>query len=125
MLAGLRIETADVDFGRKLIHVRRSLFDGEEQSPKSRNPYHWVPIDDELAAMLKDHIGDRRFGYHRRNLSCSRIWLSRSRLLCARRSKGHHLAPGAGHIHGGIFPGGLIGAYKAGHQSPNRGSWSV
>ena len=63
MLAGLRIETADVDFGRKLIHVRRSLFDGEEQSPKSRNAYHWVPIDDELAAMLKDHIGDRRFGY--------------------------------------------------------------
>ena len=61
--AGLRIETGDVDFVRKLIHVRRSVFDGEEQSPKSRNAYRWVPIDNELTAMLKAHVGDRKFGY--------------------------------------------------------------
>jgi integrase len=62
-LAGLRTETGDVDLVRKLIHVRRGVFDGEEQSPKSRNAYRWVPIDNELAAILKAHIGDRKFGY--------------------------------------------------------------
>jgi integrase len=39
------------------------VFDGQEQSPKSHNAYRWIPIDDELAAMMKDHIGDRIFGY--------------------------------------------------------------
>jgi integrase len=62
-LVGLRIETCDVNLGRKLIHVRRSVSEGKEQSPKSRNAYRWLPIDDELAAMLKTHIGDRRSGY--------------------------------------------------------------
>jgi integrase len=62
-LAGLRIETGDVDLGRKLIHVRRSVSEGKEQSPKSRNAYRWLPIDGELVSMLKAHIGDRRFGY--------------------------------------------------------------
>jgi integrase len=62
-LAGLRIETGDVDLGKKLIHVRRSVSEGKEQSPKSRNAYRWLPIDGELVAMLRAHIGDRRFGY--------------------------------------------------------------
>ena len=62
-LAGLRIETGDVDLTKKLIHVRRSVSEGAEQSPKSRNAYRWLPIDDDLVTMLKAHIGDRRSGY--------------------------------------------------------------
>jgi len=61
-LAGLRIETGDVDLGKKLIHVQRSVSEGKEQSPRSRNAYRWLPIDEDLVAMLKAHIDDRRFG---------------------------------------------------------------
>ncbi len=38
----------------------------------------------------------------------SKTWPSRSRLSCARRSKGYHLAQGAGHFQGASFPGDLF-----------------
>jgi len=33
------LELTDIDWIRSRIHVRRSVFDGETQSPKSKNAY--------------------------------------------------------------------------------------
>ena len=46
-LFGLKIE--DVDLSNSLIHVRRSVWEGNQQAPKTKNAYRKVGIDAELA----------------------------------------------------------------------------
>jgi integrase len=60
-LFGLQVE--DVDLANFLIHVRRSVWEGRQQSPKSRNAYRQVGIDAELVQMLRGYIGERATGY--------------------------------------------------------------
>jgi len=60
-LRGLRI--ADVDLVNAIIHVRRSVWEGDEQSPKSRNGYRKIGIDASLVQILKEYIGHRETGY--------------------------------------------------------------
>lgn len=60
-LCGLRIEDVDLDKG--IISVRRSTWEGAEQSPKTRNAVRKVGIDAELVRILRGHIGQRTFGY--------------------------------------------------------------
>ena len=60
-LCGLRIE--DVDLERGIISVRRSAWEGGEQTPKTRNAVRKIGIDCEVVRILRDHIGNRKFGY--------------------------------------------------------------
>lgn len=60
-LCGLRVE--DVDLDRGIISVRRSAWEGSEQTPKTKNAVRKIGIDAELVRMLREHIGQRRFGY--------------------------------------------------------------
>jgi integrase len=53
-LFGLHVE--DVDLEKGIVHVRRSVYMGEEQSPKTQNGYRWIPIDEDLRTMLRAHI---------------------------------------------------------------------
>jgi integrase len=59
-LYGLQI--SDLDLERKVIHVRRSAWEGELQSPKTKNSRRAVAIGDSLTALLKSYIGDRNEG---------------------------------------------------------------
>lgn len=54
---GLKVE--DVDTGNGVISVRRSIWRGQELTPKTENGERDVDIDPMLGAMLKEHIGDR------------------------------------------------------------------
>lgn len=60
-LCGLRIE--DVDMENGIISVRRSAWEGGEQTPKTKNAVRKIGIDAEVVRILRDHIGNRRFGY--------------------------------------------------------------
>lgn len=59
-LAGLHVE--DLDFVRGVIHVRRSVWNGMEVSPKTRKGYRDVWIDSATVQMLKQHLGSRTSG---------------------------------------------------------------
>lgn len=58
--AGLYVQ--DVDLANQIIHVRRSIWNGQELAPKTDNGYRDVDIDATLTKMLKDHIGERKAG---------------------------------------------------------------
>ncbi len=58
--AGLHVE--DVDLDDRLVHVRRSVFDGEEITPKTEAGIRDIDIDEALAGMLRSFIGDRTSG---------------------------------------------------------------
>lgn len=60
-LFGLRVE--DVDLNGGTLTVRRSVWEGREQSPKTENAYRIVGIDNSLVAMLRSWIGERKTGY--------------------------------------------------------------
>ena len=60
-LRGLRV--GDVDLANTIIHVRRSVWEGKEQSPKTENGYRKVGIDASLIQILKEYIDGRKFGY--------------------------------------------------------------
>jgi integrase len=60
-LYGLRVEDVDVTHG--WIHVRRSVWDGEMQSPKSDNAYRTVDVSQSLAQMIRVHLGGRVDGF--------------------------------------------------------------
>jgi integrase len=49
-LFGLKVE--DVDLANSLIHVRRSVWEGSQQAPKTKNAYRKVGIDAELVRMF-------------------------------------------------------------------------
>ena len=60
-LCGLRIE--DVDLQRGIISVRRSSWEGSEQTPKTRNAVRKIGIDAVVVQMLRQQIGQRKIGY--------------------------------------------------------------
>jgi len=53
-LLGLQIE--DLDFSRRLIHIRRSAWRGKLQTPKSKASQNPIPMPDALASILQDHL---------------------------------------------------------------------
>ena len=61
---GLRIGEAlalkPTDFGPdcRVLHVRRSLWRGQEQAPKTSNAVRTVDIPEELARVLREHMAD-------------------------------------------------------------------
>src|ERR1700677_1081027 len=59
-LFGLHIE--DLDSTRGVIHVRRSVWRGQEVTPKTRNGYRDVFIDSVTVRFLKEHLGERTSG---------------------------------------------------------------
>jgi integrase len=59
-LFGLHVE--DLDLNRRIVRVRRSVWRGQEVSPKTRKGYRDVFIDSATAQMLKDHLGSRTAG---------------------------------------------------------------
>ena len=58
--AGLHVD--DLDLDNCVIHVRRAVWNGREQSPKTENAIREIDIDSGLAALLREHIGDRESG---------------------------------------------------------------
>lgn len=60
-LCGLRIE--DVDLQRGIISVRRSSWEGSEQTPKTRNAVRKIGIDAVVVQALRQQIGQRKIGY--------------------------------------------------------------
>src|ERR1700675_3690857 len=59
-LYGLQVD--DIDFFRNVIHVRRSAWEGELQSPKTRNARRAISITKSLGNMLKGHLDGRTTG---------------------------------------------------------------
>jgi integrase len=57
---GLHVEDLDLTTGR--IYVRRSIWNGEEVSVKTKQGYRAVNIEPVLIAMLTDHLGERKCG---------------------------------------------------------------
>jgi integrase len=59
-LFGLHVE--DLDINRGVICVRRSVWHGQEVSPKTRKGYREVWIDSTTVRMLQGYLGDRTSG---------------------------------------------------------------
>jgi integrase len=59
-LFGLHVE--DLDLQRRIIHVRRSVWRGQEVSPKTARGYRDVWIDSATADVLLEHLGGRTAG---------------------------------------------------------------
>ncbi len=57
---GLHVEDLDLEAGT--ITVRRSVWNGEEVTPKTKSGYRVVNIDPELAELLREHVNGRRGG---------------------------------------------------------------
>jgi integrase len=58
--AGLHVD--DLDLDNCVIHVRRGVWNGQEQAPKTKNAVREIDIDPGLAELLRWHIGDKRAG---------------------------------------------------------------
>ena len=50
------LQRGDLDFERRLIHVRRSIWRGKMQTPKSSHSMRPVPMPDSLAEVLRAHL---------------------------------------------------------------------
>jgi integrase len=68
--SGMRIgEALGLEVGKhvssdcRTVTVGQSLWNGTVQSPKTKNAYREIDLDPALAAVLKDHIGDRVSGF--------------------------------------------------------------
>ena len=59
-LFGLHVE--DLNLDRGVVRVRRSVWRGQEVTPKTRKGYRDVFIDSNTAQMLRDHLGCRAVG---------------------------------------------------------------
>jgi len=59
-LAGLHVE--DLDFVRGVLHVRRSVWRGDEVSTKTKRGYRAVWIDSSTVDMLRQHLAGRTSG---------------------------------------------------------------
>ena len=64
---GLHVD--DVDFAAGLIHIRRSVWNGEEVTVKTKKGYRVINIDPALAEMLRAHLDGRK---------CGRVFQSRN-----------------------------------------------
>jgi integrase len=58
--SGLHVD--DLDLDNCVIHVRRGVWKGQEQSPKTKNAVREIDIDPGLAELLRQHIGDKKAG---------------------------------------------------------------
>lgn len=58
----LALHVEDVDLGRGIVHVRRSLYRGLEVTPKTPRSYRDVWLDSQTVSMLREHLGDRQAG---------------------------------------------------------------
>ena len=58
--AGLYAE--DVDRDGQIIHIRRAIWRGKEQTPKGNNGFRVIDIDSALAELLRTHMGTRKTG---------------------------------------------------------------
>jgi integrase len=58
--AGLHVD--DLDLENCVIYVRRSVWNGRELSPKTKNAVREIDIDSGLAETLRQHIGDKKAG---------------------------------------------------------------
>lgn len=56
------IESGDIDFGRRLIFVRRSAWRGRIQTPKSQASVAVLPMPDALAEILREYVATRQSG---------------------------------------------------------------
>jgi integrase len=56
------LEVSDIDFVRNVIHVRKAVWEGQVQSPKSRNASRAIDIQPALTEMLKVHLNGRTQG---------------------------------------------------------------
>jgi integrase len=56
------LEVADIDFARNIIHVRRSVWEGQKQSTKTRNANRAIDVQPGLVTMLKDYLNGRQEG---------------------------------------------------------------
>ena len=59
-LFGLHVE--DLDLNRGVIRVRRSVWRGQEVTPKTRKGYRDVFVDSLTVQMLRDHLASRTAG---------------------------------------------------------------
>lgn len=57
---GLHVE--DMDLTKRTITVKRGVYRGKEQTPKTRNAYRTVTIDQGLADLLLEHLQGRTAG---------------------------------------------------------------
>jgi integrase len=57
---GLYVE--DVDIHSQVVHVRRSIWKGQDLAPKTENAIREIDIDETLTEMLRMFIGERRAG---------------------------------------------------------------
>jgi len=58
--AGLHV--ADLDLHNCVIYVRRAVWNGREQSPKTKNAIREIDIDPNLALLLKQYVGNKETG---------------------------------------------------------------
>jgi len=56
------LEISDIDWGRNQIRIRRSVFDGEVQTPKTANAYRVVDVKPWLLQLIRGYIGERKVG---------------------------------------------------------------
>ena len=56
------LEVPDIDFARNIIHVRRSVWEGQKQSTKSLNANRAIDVQPELIAILRDYLSGRTQG---------------------------------------------------------------
>lgn len=56
------LEVTDIDFDRCIIHVRRSVWEGKQQSPKSRNAYRSIDVQPSVIEMIRRHLNGRTEG---------------------------------------------------------------
>jgi len=56
------LEITDIDWGRNQLRVRRSVYDGEVQTPKTTNAYRVVDVKPWLLQVIKGYIGERKSG---------------------------------------------------------------
>lgn len=59
-LYGQRAE--DIDFERNIVKVRRSMWEGKAQTPKSTNAYRAIDVQPYVSEMLKAHLAGRTEG---------------------------------------------------------------
>lgn len=59
-LYGLHVE--DIDFDRGVIHVRRSMWGGREQCPKTKNARRTIDVQPYVLALLRSHLNGRSTG---------------------------------------------------------------
>lgn len=58
--AGLHVD--DLDLANCVITVGRAVWNGKEQSPKTKNAMRLIDIDPGLAETLRQHLGDKKVG---------------------------------------------------------------